>query len=589
MRPPLAPFRGAALIRRAGPLVLFAASLGAQTIGQPPVEACKPGDFTVVGYPDEFGPRATPSFDVLIDKRFEGAFLTRKDIWLPAINESIAKWNGVNGSKWQFNNLGLSDKEADPNDNRVTIASCGGVFDCPDQGPPEPPRGPGGDVLEFFPVFQTTLAVTLIYEDYSPGRSIRNSDVFFNPEIPFEVNPSDGQIDFETVLIHELGHSLGLDHNDNCVTEPTIMESVVDLNERKRNLGSPEVEGVKFLYPTDTESSIRFKESERLVEFEAVQGALPPFEKDVSIYGLRFRRWNAAANQSWVTIEPPTGRFNSLDTVAIGVDSAGLAPGHYEATVSFSDEKHPGPPATLTVSLTVSPAGSGGEAPLLTSAGIVSAANPASAKLAPGSLVTLYGQNFSTVTMAAEGFPLPTRLGDTDVIINGSKAPLLYVSPTQINALVPAETYEGRSGAIVRTSFGQNRGTPFDLVSAAPQLFLLDGHRAIALNQDGSLNAPDNVAAGGSVVTLFFTGQGATTPHVPSGQAAPSDTLARVASEYRVLVAGREAKVLYLGMTPGYAGLAQANVEMPAGITGDLPVRIEIAGEMSEAGFVSVR
>lgn len=589
MKTPLAHFRAAALIRRAGPLFLFAAALGAQTIGQPPVEACKPGDFTVIGYPDEFGPRQTPSFDVRVDRRFENSFLTTEDIWVPVINGAVEKWNNIGGSKWRFNNIGLTSDDADPNDNRVTISACGGLFSCPESGPPAPPRGPGGDVLEFFPVFQTTLAVTLIFEDFSPGRAIRNSDIFFNPVIPFEVNPSSGQIDFETVLIHELGHALGLDHNDNCTSEPTVMESLVDLNERKRDLREPELEGVRFLYPADDRSSIRIKEDERRLEFQAKTGAFPPFGQDVTIYGLRFRKWTATANQPWVTIEPPTGRFNSLDSMEILVNHAGLAPGDYEATVSLTDEKHPGPAATVTVALTVSDDDPADNSPLLTTSGIVNAANPLSNKLAPGSLITLYGQNFATETMEASGFPLPTRLGGTDVIINGAKAPLLYVSPGQINAIVPSDTYAGRSGAIVRNSNGQNRGTPFDMLSAAPEIFLLGERRAIALNQDGSLNGPDNPAAPGDVVTVFFTGQGPTDPHVPSGRPAPADRLARVALESRVIVAGADAEVSYLGLTPGFAGLAQANVTVPDGLFGDLPVRIEIGGQRSDPGFVSVR
>lgn len=589
MRTTLAQYCAAALIRCVGPLFLITAGLTAQTFGQPPVEACKPGDFTVIGYPDEFGPRQTPSFDVRIDKRFESEFLTRQGIWMPVINGAIEKWNNISGSKWRFNNIGVTADEADPNDNKVTIAACGGLFGCPEEGPPEPPRGPGGDVLEFFPVFQTTLAVTLIYEDFSPGRSIRNSDIFFNPQIPFEVNPSDGQIDFETVLIHELGHALGLDHNDNCTAKRTVMESLVDLNERKRNLFDEESEGARFLYPSDDQPSIRVKQSERRVAFQAQQGKYPPFGQDVSIYGLRFRKWTATANQPWVTIEPPTGRFNSLDSMEIRVDHSGLAPGEYEATVSLTDEKHSGPPATVTVALTVTADAPGDTSPLLTSAGIVNAANPLSKRLAPGSLITLYGQNLAPETMEASGFPLPTRLAGTDVIINGAKAPLLYVSPGQINAIVPSDTYAGRSAAIVRSVSGQNRGTPFDMTAAAPEIFLVDERRAIALNQNGSLNGPDNPATGGEIVTVFFTGQGPTDPHVPSGRPAPSDHLARVALESRVEVAGRDANVPYLGLTPGFAGLAQANVEIPQGIFGDLPVRIEIGGQLSEPGFVTVR
>ena len=366
MRPPLALIRAAALVRRAGPLLLFAAALGAQSSGQPPLEACKPGDFTVLGYPDEFGPRATPSFDVLIDKRFDGQFLTQQKIWLPVIVDAIAKWNGVSGSKWRFNNLGMTDKEADPNDNRVTIAACGGLFACPEQGPPSPPRGPGGDILEFFPVFQTTVAVTLIYEDFSPGRAIRNSDIFFNPAIPFAVDPSPGQIDFETVLLHELGHSLGLDHNDNCVAGKTVMESLVGLNERKRALSSSELEGVRFLYPADTASSVRVKQSERRVELKAVAGQYPPFPVDVVAVWAALppleRDGEPAMGDAGAADGPLPRRREDPDRRQSRRPAGRRSP----ATVSISDDKHAGPPATVTVALTVSEAGVRGDAPLLT-------------------------------------------------------------------------------------------------------------------------------------------------------------------------------------------------------------------------------
>ena len=67
------------------------AGLWAQTLGQPPVEACKPGDFTVVGYPDEFGPKPDANFRVLIDEKFNGQFLTTDRIWVPVIQDTIRK------------------------------------------------------------------------------------------------------------------------------------------------------------------------------------------------------------------------------------------------------------------------------------------------------------------------------------------------------------------------------------------------------------------------------------------------------------------------------------------------------------------
>ena len=118
---------------------LATGSLSAQTLGQPPVEACKPGDFTVVGYPFEFGPKAGANFPVLIDEKFEGEFLTTEKIWVPVINKAVDKWNGIGGSDWSFTIEGFGG--ADGGDGKTTIAACGFNFNLSRRSPRAPRRG----------------------------------------------------------------------------------------------------------------------------------------------------------------------------------------------------------------------------------------------------------------------------------------------------------------------------------------------------------------------------------------------------------------------------------------------------------------
>jgi uncharacterized protein (TIGR03437 family) len=286
-------------------------------------------------------------------------------------------------------------------------------------------------------------------------------------------------------------------------------------------------------------------------------------------------------------LDPPNGEFFTSGNVEVGVDSTGLEVGDYTATVSFSVEGHPGPPATVNVSLSVQPAGLGGQTPSLSTAGIVSSANFGAQAMAPGGLFTIFGSNLATTTAQASGAPLPTNLGGTEVVVNGRLAPLLYVSPGQINAQFPADAEFGRGGVIVRTNLGQTLTIFMESSEAAPQLFT-EGGRAIAINQDGTLNSAVNAARGGQFVTVFLTGQGPVDPPVASGLAAPGNPLAQVTLPVVAEIGGRQVEVQFLGLAPGFVGLGQANLMVPTGLSGNLNVRLTIGGVVSNTGVITV-
>jgi hypothetical protein len=75
--------------------------------------------------------------------------------------------------------------------------------------------------------------------------------------------------------------------------------------------------------------------------------------------------------------------------------------------------------------------------PTISPGGIVEAASY-SAPVAPGSLVTIFGNNLASSEITARSIPLPAVLGGTSVLVNGMSAPLLYVSPNQINLQFPS-------------------------------------------------------------------------------------------------------------------------------------------------------
>ena len=59
--------------------------------------------------------------------------------------------------------------------------------------------------------------------------------------------------------------------------------------------------------------------------------------------------------------------------------------------------------------------------------------------VAPGSYVAIFGTQLAPAPMGAPSVPLPVLLNNVSVTVAGKAAPLSYVSPTQVNALVPFE------------------------------------------------------------------------------------------------------------------------------------------------------
>ena len=454
--------------------------------------------------------------------------------------------------------------------------------------------------------------MTLIFEDESRFRAISDSDVFFNPAIPFWTEPSTAQIDFASVLIHELGHVIGLGHNDNCVVGPTVMESIIDLGEVKRDLFSAELEGARFLYPDGSAPAIRIFDSESTLRFESAEGLPAPFEQEIHIYGVRGGRWISSPSQDWVTVTPPQGNFLLDSLIEIEVDTTRLGPGDHTATVALTLEDPgptpgtlppsvdpnpatlaqnvPGPPAIIQIEVHIEPKPPAGVEPKLSRQGIVNGANFASQSLAPGSLFSLFGERMSASMDQARAFPLPKTLGGTKVFVNAVQAPLLFVSENQINGQVPFGIAAGRGGFIVRTGVGLTDSIPFDLSIAAPELFLLENDQAVVLNSNFTLNTPDNPAEQGSKVSVFFSGQGPVDPPVASGRPAPVSPLSHVVGEPGAEVGGLDAKIFFMGLTPGFAGLAQADLEIPTGLFRQLPIKLSVGVvESGKLGFVSVK
>ncbi len=209
-------------------------------------------------------------------------------------------------------------------------------------------------------------------------------------------------------------------------------------------------------------------------------------------------------------------------------------------------------------------------------------------RVAPGSIATIFGTNLAATSIQASGYPLPTSLGGTTVMVEGVAAPLFYVSSGVINFQVPSSTPTGSATLIVQAPGGTSAAFTFTVLAQAPAIFQSGLNRAVAQNSDGSTNSDANRAPAGSVLTIYFTGQGPVTNAVPDGAAAPGSPLSNSTANYSAAIGPAQASVQFLGLAPGYAGLAQANLVVPALATGDYPLVINIGGIVSTSAMVSV-
>ncbi|MCL5743712.1 MAG: immune inhibitor A, partial [Acidobacteria bacterium] len=214
--------------------------------------------------------------------------------------------------------------------------------------------------------------------------------------------------------------------------------------------------------------------------------------------------------------------------------------------------------------------------------------------VSPGLIVTFFGSDIGPPALAGlELTPagmVSTNLGGTRVLFDNVPAPLIYTYATQVSAVVPYSV-AGKAVTEVRIEYKGKLTKPLVLpvTLSAPGLFTANssgaGQGAI-LNQNYSVNSSSNPAEIGSVVILYATGEGQTTPAgvdgKPAMQVYPAPNL-----PVSVTIGGKQADVLYAGAAPYFvAGVLQINAKIPEGITAGnaVPVMVKIGDEESPPG-----
>ncbi len=234
--------------------------------------------------------------------------------------------------------------------------------------------------------------------------------------------------------------------------------------------------------------------------------------------------------------------------------------------------------------------------PSINSGGVVNAASSApGAPVAPGSIVSAYGNFLLTEPYGAAAVPLPNSLGGLSLSFGTTPSPLFYAAGGQVNLQVPWEL-AGQSQASLAASLAGQTGPAqtIPLATYAPGIFTINGQGAGAgaiLDSSYNLITASNPAAAGiTTILIYATGLGPVTNQPPTG-AAPGVALSSTTTNPTVMLGNVAANVVWAGLAPGTVGEYQINVSIPANApTGSaVPLTLSIGGATSNTVTIAVQ
>ena len=203
--------------------------------------------------------------------------------------------------------------------------------------------------------------------------------------------------------------------------------------------------------------------------------------------------------------------------------------------------------------------------------GAASGASGAATAVAPGALISIYGQGLSDASMESTAPNLPSGLNGTQVLLGNRPLALRYVSDGQVNAQVPFDLPVNTTQQLV-VRRGTALSVPQQLLvaPALPGVYTTDGTGSgigvITEATTGSLVSLQNPAMVGDVVVIYCSGLGEVNPPVLTGTPAPlGGPLSSVVAPVTVEIDGIDAPVLFAGLVPGFPDLYQINAQVPCG------------------------
>jgi uncharacterized protein (TIGR03437 family) len=309
---------------------------------------------------------------------------------------------------------------------------------------------------------------------------------------------------------------------------------------------------------------------------------------------------SSATGGNFFTVTPTNG--NTPQTLTISLNQAVVATlgaNTYTGTATISSGSLQTVTINVTLTVTAPPP------PVLTT--VVNAAAQQPGAISPGEIITIYGANVGPTT--AVGLTLvngkvSTNIGNTQVFFDGIAAPLIFVSASQVNLIVPYEiaSFATTSMTIVRGGVTSNART-LNVTATAPGIFTANssgqGQGAI-LNQDNTFNGPFAPAPKGSVIAIYATGEGTLNPPSVTGAVTSSTSpypkpVANVSLVFVVPGPGGTtvnipATITYAGEAPALvSGVLQVNAVVPASVPSGANTIVLTVGANSSPSVVTVQ
>jgi len=334
------------------------------------------------------------------------------------------------------------------------------------------------------------------------------------------------------------------------------------------------------------------------LSFSYQAGAATPNTQSVSVTVSNatsgaFTATATSTPAGWLAVTPTSG--TAPGSLIVSITPSGLSAGTYTGSIAVAGATGATGTATINVTLTVT-------VPLPTITAVVNAASFVNEPIAPGEIITIGGTSigpataasFTVTTSGASQFVPTAALAGVQVLINGFPAPVLYVSATQINAIVPYEIAGILSPTVLVKFLGQSsNGFVVNAAATAAGIFTANGSGSgpgAILNFDLSPNSASNAAARGSEIVIYMTGEGQTSPAGVDGKVTTAPFPAPLLP-IAVMIGGAPATVAFMGEAPGLvSGVLQLNVIVPTNLTttGAVPVSVTFGTNSTSQGGVTV-